>query len=132
MTKSTLTLFAATLLALGLAGTAFTQEHKNDEHKAAAKAITITAHVVDSNCYIVHNGIGPQHATCAETCAKKGIPLALLDTKANVLYLALAAHHENANPLLMAFIEKDVKVTGVVAEKNGMKTFVVTKVEAAP
>ena len=130
MTKATLTLFAATLLALGLAGTALTQEHKG-EHKAAKAVTTLTAHVVDSNCYIVHNGIGPKHATCAETCAKKGIPLALLDTKANVLYLALVAHHENANPVLMPFIEKDVKVTGVVAEKNGMKSFVIDKVEAA-
>ena len=129
MSKLTLAVFAT--LAVLAAGFTFAQDHKTNE-KAARQKITLLAHVVDSNCYIVHNGIGEKHAKCAETCAKKGIPLALLDTKANVLYLALVAHHNDANPVLMPFIEKDVKVTGVVAEKNGMKSIVVDTVEAAP
>ena len=76
--------------------------------------------------------MGEKHAKCAETCAKAGIPVGLLDTKTKTLYLPIAPHHKDANPLLMSYIEKQVRVTGVVTEKNGMKGLIIDKVEAAP
>lgn len=38
------------------------------------KPITVTGTVVDTGCYMVHDGIGTDHKECATTCAKKGIP----------------------------------------------------------
>jgi hypothetical protein len=40
-------------------------------------------------------------------------------------------NHKNANAQLLPFIEKKVKVSGVVMEKGGLKGIVIDKVEAA-
>jgi hypothetical protein len=116
MTRKTagiLSFVAATLLAAG----AIAQEHH---------------HVVDVACYVSHGSIGESHRECAETCAKAGIPLAILDQQTGTLYLPLAkSHHEPANKELMAFVEKDVRVTGTVTEKDGLKTITIESIAAA-
>lgn len=97
----------------------------------AGKKVTLLGQVVDTACYLGHDSKGEKHVACATTCAKEGIPLAIVDGKTGVLYLPIAMNHKNANPQLMPFIEKKVKVTGVVMEKGGMKGIVLDKVEAA-
>jgi hypothetical protein len=93
---------------------------------------TFVGHVVDLACYVGHGSIGEKHRDCATTCAKAGIPLAILDQKTQTLYLALAKnHHAPANADLMPFIERDVVVTGSIVEKDGMKAILLEKIEAA-
>ena len=56
----------------------------------APAADTVTGEVIDLACYLSHpaTGHGPGHRKCAETCAKKGIPMGLLtDDKQVVLLL---------------------------------------------
>jgi hypothetical protein len=101
--------------------------HEGEEH---GKAVTITGQVVDTGCYMVHNGKGAEHAMCAETCAKAGVPLAILDDKGK-LYLSLAADHKNPNTKLMPFIEKKVKITGTLVEKGGISGISIKTVAAA-
>ena len=92
-------------------------------------SITIVGHVVDTACYLTHGTQGEKHIECA----KEGIPLAILDEESSTLYLPLASkHHKHANAELMPFIEKSVKVKGVVMERNGMKAVLIEKIEAAP
>lgn len=86
--------------------------------------------VVDTACYLGHDSKGDKHLDCATACAKEGIPLAILDLKTNLLYLPIAMNHKNANPQLMPFLEKRVKVSGVVLLKNGLRGIVIDKVEA--
>ena len=100
----------------------------HDEPKG--KPVTMTGTVVDTGCYMSHNGIGEKHVDCATACAKAGIPLAILDA-AGKLYLPVAANHQNANTKLMPFIEKKVKVTGVMIEKGGMHGIAIQTVQAA-
>ena len=101
------------------------------EQKAAQQK-TFVGHVVDLACYVGHGSIGEKHREFATTCAKAGIPLAILDQKTQTLYLPLAKnHHAPANSDLMPFIEKDVVVTGSVIEKDGMKAILLEKIEAA-
>ena len=96
-------------------------------------SITIVGHVVDTACYLTHAAQGEKHVECATECAKEGIPLAILDKDSSTLYLPLASkHHKHANAELMPFIEKSVKVKGVVMERNGMKALLIEKIEAAP
>ena len=119
ITAGILSLAAATLLAAG----AIAQGH----HHGAEK--TFVGHVVDVACL---GSIGESHRECAETCAKAGIPLAILDQQTGTLYLPLAkSHHEPANKELMAFVEKDVRVTGTVAEKDVLKTITIESIAAA-
>jgi hypothetical protein len=99
--------------------------------KAAGKK-TFVARVVDLACYTGHGSIGDAHRECAMACAKTGIPLAILDQQAQTLYMPLSkSHHAAANAELMPFIEKDVRVTGTVSEKDGLKTIVLESIEAA-
>ena len=88
---------------------------------AAAAEATITGLVVDTGCYVSHDTKGPKHVNCATACAKAGVPLAILDEVSGTLYLPVAVNHKNQNLTLMPYIEKRVKVTGNVFEKNGMK-----------
>jgi hypothetical protein len=71
-----------------------------------------------------------KHTTCATTCAKAGVPLALLDEKSGTVYLPIAMDHKNQNLKLMPFIEKRVKVAGTLMEKGGVKGIVIKTVEA--
>lgn len=79
---------------------------------------------------MVHDGIGAEHEECATECAKKGIPLAILDTSGKV-YLPLGVDHANPNTLLMPFIEKKVKVTGTSVERGGLTGISIKTIEAA-
>lgn len=116
----------AVLLTLGVA-VGLSLAH---DPKAAKK--TFVGHVVDLACYVGHGSIGDSHRECATSCAKAGVPLGILDQKSQTLYLPLAKnHHAPANAELMPFIEKDIRVTGSVVEKNGMKTILLESIEAA-
>jgi hypothetical protein len=95
------------------------------------KAVTITGMVVDTGCYFSHGAIGDKHTECATTCAKAGVPLAIVDGAGKV-YLPIAADHKNPNAKLMPFIEKKVKVTGTAMVKGGLEGIVIKSVEAAP
>jgi hypothetical protein len=97
----------------------------------AQNPATITGLVVDTGCYVSHNTKGPKHVPCATTCAKAGVPLAILDEQSGTLYLPIAVNHKNQNEQLMPFIEKRVKVTGTLFDKNGMKGIGIKSVEAA-
>jgi len=118
MTKTFLTILAAAALAFA-----------HDEH-AKGKEITVTGLVVDTGCYMAHNSTGSEHETCATACAKKGVPLAILDQASGKLYMAVAADHKNQNDKLMPFVEKKVKATGILLENGGIKGLAIKTVVA--
>ena len=97
----------------------------------AQTPVTINGLVVDTGCYVSHNTRGEKHVNCATACAKAGVPLAILDDKSGTLYLPVAVNHKNQNNQLLPFIEKRVKVTGTLFDKNGMKGIGIKTVEAA-
>lgn len=97
--------------------------------EAVLKPITVIGTVVDTGCYLVHDGIGADHEQCAKECARKGIPLAILDEKGKI-YLPLGVDHENPNTRLMPFVEKKVKVTGTSVERGGLSGITIKTIEA--
>src|SRR5215831_240094 len=111
-------------LAIAIAAAAFS-------HDVHGKPATIQGAVVDTGCYVSHDSKGESHSACAAACAKKGVPLAILDEK-GILYLPIAVEHQDPNAKLMPFIEKRVKVTGIVLEKDGLKGIAIKGVEALP
>lgn len=94
------------------------------------RPITLTGTVIDTGCYVVHDGIGADHEECARECAKKGIALAILDGEGK-LYLPLGIDHSNPNTQLLPFVEQKVKITGTLAERGGLSGISIKKVEAA-
>src|ERR1700737_2409411 len=80
------------------------------------KSVTVTGTVIDTGCYMSHDAKGEKHTDCASECARKGVPLAIVDDSGKI-YMPVAADHKNPNAKLMPFIEKRVKVTGIVMEK---------------
>ncbi len=120
-------LFLALMFAVCSLGFA---QHSHD-HAASTKK-TFAGRIVCSACYLSHGETGADHKPCSTECAKGGIPLAVLDTQAKVLYLPLAKnHHAPANNELLAYVEQDVTISGTVMERNGLKAIVVEKIEPA-
>ena len=121
MRKSLLITLAGAALAIG----------QHDHQDGHAKEITFTGHVVDTGCYMSHDSKGGKHEACATSCAKNGVPLAILDEATGTLYIPVASDHKNPNTKLMPFIEKNVKVTGTLLEKGGVKGLALKTVDAA-
>ena len=106
--------------------------HQQKEHQTDVKkgeVVTITGHVIDPFCYITMDMIGEKHKVCAQICAEKGINLGILEKDTNIIYLVFAEGHTNPNKKLMEFIEEDVKVTGKLWKKGGLKAIQIQKVE---
>jgi hypothetical protein len=114
-------LLAGAVLALGVV-------FAHEEPKG--KTITVTGQVIDTGCYVAHGAQGADHATCAATCAKNGVPLAILDASGKI-FMPIAADHKNQNAKLMPFLEKKVKVSGVLLEKGGVNGIAIKTIEAA-
>ncbi len=121
MKSTIISLFAIATLALA----------QHDHKDAAGKDLSFTGTVIDTGCHMSHNSKGEKHIACATTCAKAGVPLAIVDEASGTIYLPVAVNHKNQNERLMPFIEKKVKVTGTLMEKGGMKGISLKSIEAA-
>jgi len=97
----------------------------------SVRADTITGEVVDLACYMPHpdTGKGAGHKKCAETCAKKGMPLGLL-TDDKQVYLLLE-DHENSKPygMLKDKAAEKITVDGNKVAQGGMQGIVVESVK---
>lgn len=97
----------------------------------AADTATVTGEVVDLACYMPHpaSGAGPSHRKCAETCAKKGMPMGLL-TEDKQVYLLLE-DHENPKPYgsLKDKAAEKVTVEGEKVAQGGLQGLVVETVK---
>jgi hypothetical protein len=91
-----------------------------------AAAATFTGEIVDSFCYAKAGIRGPAHAACGIKCARKGVPVALLEEKTRRVYVLLAA--KDAEPLPPALVERmgrTVTIDGEVVPKGGTSFLVV-------
>jgi predicted lipoprotein with Yx(FWY)xxD motif len=96
-----------------------------------AKTETVKGELVDQNCYTKdHKNMGESHKECAETCAKRGQPVALVTADGKV-YTVTGDFAANSNAKLVAHMAHQVEVTGDVSEKDGKMTIAVTDVKMA-
>ncbi len=81
---------------------------------------TITGTVVDLSCKFGHGLTGADHRMCAQVCADKGIPLAILGSDGQ-LYLPITADMpgSSSNDQLKEYAEQEVTVTGKVFSAGG-------------
>jgi hypothetical protein len=99
----------------------------------SGKQIVITGEVIETQCYITGltgSGKGTVHKECAIRSAKAGIPLAILEDKSNIVYLAgqTKKAQSGAYDLLLPFIAEKVKVSGRLFEKGGLKFLLINKI----
>ena len=81
---------------------------------SAQDDVTVQGEIIDMACYMAKGSKGAAHKTCAQMCAKKGVPIGVL-TDAGDVYLLLDDHN-NPDPYDAA-----KKLAGEHAEINGKK-----------
>lgn len=96
-----------------------------------AEDVTLSGEPVDIQCF-VQGRSGEAHASCAKACAEKGLPIGFFvkDGDEEELYLVLGGGGKTAKDLLAEHMGAQVKATGKVSTKGGMKVLTVSKVEA--
>lgn len=88
---------------------------------AADKTTTVKGELVDTACYASMGAKGESHAKCAITCAKKGIPVGLVEEgKAAKMYILLPKKDAAGLPdAVIDHMGKVVTVTGHAYESGG-------------
>jgi hypothetical protein len=106
------------LLSAGLVGMA----------SAAEKSVTGT--LEDSFCYVTLGAHGAGHKKCAMGCAKKGIPVALVEKGTSKMYILLPPKNAESLPdSVISKMEDEVTVTGDEYSKGGIAYITVKSVK---
>jgi hypothetical protein len=81
---------------------------------------TVEGTVVDLSCKFRHGLTGADHRMCAQVCADRGIPLAILGNDGK-LYMPVSAGMpgDDQNAQLKEFAEQQVTIRGTVFEAGG-------------
>jgi hypothetical protein len=90
---------------------------------------TITGTVVDVSCKFGQGLSGNDHRMCAQVCADKGIPLAILGSDGK-LYIPTSAAMpgDGQNARLKEFAEQEVTVTGTVFSASGAEAIQIASI----
>ncbi len=99
---------------------------------SAEDEVTLKGEPVDIQCYLTGQR-GEGHASCAKTCAEKGLPIGFV-TKAEdgkeQMYLVMGANQKSAKDYMAEHMGKIVEAKGTVVEKDGLKILTVSEVTA--
>ena len=98
---------------------------------ALASEVTVTGELVDHVCFArsgADDGAGPDHATCAKSCASNGQPVALVTESGDVYILAGTVTADN-NAALVPHMSHTVEVTGELGEVDGIPTITAAAVK---
>ena len=97
----------------------------------ARAADAVTGEVVDMSCYLGHpeTGRGPGHKKCAETCAKKGLPMGILAEDQTVWLLLEDHDNPKAYATALEGAAKTITVEGRKATVGGVNGIVVEGVK---
>ncbi len=118
----------AVAAALSLAGAGTAAAQGMQAPKGAQR--TITGTVIDVSCKFGQGLTGDSHRMCAQVCADKGIPLAILGSDGK-LYLPTSAAMpgDGQNARLKDFAEQQVTVTGVVFPASGANAIQIASIQ---
>lgn len=91
--------------------------------------VTVQGEIVDLSCYMARGSRGAAHKSCAQMCAKKGVPIAVL-TEGGELFLLLDDHN-NPDPYDAAkkLAGERAEVSGKKFSKQGIASIVVGSVK---
>ena len=97
---------------------------------SAQEPVTVKGEIVDLACYLSKGSKGKRHKTCAQLCAKKGLPIGVLSESGDV-YLLIEDHDDPA-PYESAkgFAGEQAEVTGKKFTKGGIQSILVSGAKA--
>lgn len=99
--------------------------HETTKGKAGAASSTeakLVGEVICMSCYPDHDSKGAEHVACATACAKRGVPMGILEEKTGSVFLVVKGH-TGANETLAPFAGKKVALSGRWLERGGAKVF---------
>lgn len=87
--------------------------------------------VLDAGCYLGHGAMGTKHASCAQRCARNGMPLMLMGADGKAILLT--PNHDDGDPYekLKGWAGSVVEVTGTMNTRGGVTGIDVTGVKLA-
>ncbi|MGE5692996.1 MAG: hypothetical protein ACM3YF_04360 [Candidatus Zixiibacteriota bacterium] len=95
---------------------------KGKTETAPKTAAKLVGEVICISCYVDHESKGAEHAACATSCAKRGVPMGILEDKTGNVFLVVKGH-TGANADLQPFAGKKVALAGRWFERGGAKIF---------
>jgi hypothetical protein len=89
----------------------------------AGEKAQVTGEVIDTFCYATMGAKGAAHKTCGIDCAKKGIPVGLLEKGTDKVYVLLPS--KDKEPVPDAVVQKMGETVTITGEKHasGGETF---------
>lgn len=79
----------------------------------------ITGELVETYCWAKVRVGGPSHAACAIQCAKRGIPVAVIEAKTRKDFVLMPGKHEaTLSPKLIAAMGKNVTIRGELVKRG--------------
>jgi hypothetical protein len=97
---------------------------------ASAVEKSVTGTLEDSFCYVTMGAHGPSHQKCAQACARKGIPVSLVEKGTGSMYILLPPKNDEPIPdSITNRMEDEVTVTGDVYNKGGVRYLTVREVK---
>ncbi|HLK09984.1 MAG TPA: hypothetical protein VKW76_01245 [Candidatus Binatia bacterium] len=123
MTRVTIVAALGLVLALGA------QPARADE-KGGQKDVSVTGEVVDTFCYTAMGARGASHRQCGLDCARKGIPVGLVEKGTDKLYVLLPNKDKTALPEdVVNKMGEQATVTGHAYTKGGTSFLAVESVK---
>jgi len=98
--------------------------------KAGEKDVSVTGEVIDTFCYATMGAKGASHKQCGIDCAKKGIPVGLLEKGSEKIHVLLPTKDKTALPdEVVNKMGETVTVTGHPHTKGGVAFLTVESVK---
>jgi hypothetical protein len=120
VSPAVLKLAAAIVLLAGAAAfwLSWDRSHERTLLAQVGTEITVTGEVLDMACYIADNLSGPEHAECAKTCIRKGLPVGIKSQDDGRVYL-LVGNNNSLNDQLADYAAKTITVKGKIRSRDG-------------
>lgn len=112
-----LQLAAAIVILAGITAVWLNLSQRGRHQLVQGQEIVVKGEVLDMTCYIAHNLSGPQHAECAKTCIRKGLPVGIKGEDGKT-YL-LVGQKQAVNAELADYAAKTVTIRGKETMRDG-------------
>lgn len=95
---------------------------------AAQEPVTVTGEIVDLSCYLSQGSKGKRHKQCAVLCAKKGLPIGVLDDGGNVFLLIEDHDAPESYDAAKKLAGERAKVSGKQFSKGGVQAVLIAEI----